>query len=307
MDFLKKLDFGGGAAEPIAQQALLDRSNRPPGQHDVRLLQDPEDTLQDYPVPKGLAAPYFLEPENFEPGDNFATGFEGQGNVDAEGARRRYLQSQIWLTPELCWISGQDIGFDQVLDPNKPDPVAPINTQDKFLQQSQQPNSQHSTSAFPISAFRHTELPGFADEAELAHRSYAHADELKLSSDSSSNAGSGVGSPRFSGADDDSELLVQNFRNGYRDVPEGDPDSAPDSAQLSAEEPTENDGLLDRLHNRVEDQVEEQVVKEVRERFGNFGGELVEGYLDRECGDLMDMLSEPAGSDFVPFACRIAH
>lgn len=32
-------------------------------------------------VPKGLAAPYFLEPENFEPGDNFATGFEGQGNV----------------------------------------------------------------------------------------------------------------------------------------------------------------------------------------------------------------------------------
>lgn len=120
---------------------------------------------------------------------------------------------------------------------------------------------------------------------------------------------------------------MQNFRNGYRgmslvvshtfgqvltsllstDVPEGDPDSAPDSAQLSAEEPTENDGLLDRLHNRVEDQVEEQVVKEVRERFGNFGGELVEGYLDRECEDLMDMLSEPAGSDFVPFACRIAH
>jgi hypothetical protein len=70
------------------------------------------------------------------------------------------------------------------------------------------------------------------------------------------------------------------------DVPEGDPDSAPDSAQLSAEEPTENDGLLERLHRRIED----QVVEDVTDRFGEFGGELVEGYLDRECENLTNVL-----------------
>lgn len=61
------------------------------------------------------------------------------------------------------------------------------------------------------------DIEALPDETELAHRSYARAEfDEEASSVSSSVSRSVAELPRSADGDDDSELLVQNFRNGYR-------------------------------------------------------------------------------------------
>ncbi|KAI5454336.1 hypothetical protein NCC49_004393 [Naganishia albida] len=199
MDFLKKFDFGrDGEAEPVKQEDHSQRAETSSGQKDVQLISGNDDTLMDYAVPQGLAAAYFNG--DFKAEGQWATGFEDNGDVD--------------------------IGFDQVLDPYKPATALPIITEDRFLRQSQQPDPQLVTSALSVSGLfggaasvftPQTQLPGFADGTELAHRSYARAEfNEEASSVSSSDSRSVAELPRSADGDDDSELLVQNFRNGYR-------------------------------------------------------------------------------------------